>query len=283
MRLIFKDVPAIYGFSSVAPLGPDRGLDPAAPLPGGRHRRDRHRARQRRGCSAQFSAHAMTVTLGHDAQRSAGARIATTSASSPTTASRAEARLAFVHELLERETARGAHVPATARAVRGVARRRRPRSRRRSPRRRSRDRARRRRRATRYLELARDADAAAVRARMIALARKLGWLSPDEERDELARMFDEQLARNAITPAEVDLVCTLNKDRDARRRHATGSTSRGDADARAAVRRCSPAWAAPTARARAARADQPQRGRRAVRAGLPAASADRRARASCAT
>ena len=65
---------------------------------------------------------------------------------------------------------------------------------------------------TRYLDLARDADSPAIRARMIALAGRLGWLDPTEERDELVLMFNERLARNAVTPAEVDLACTLNKD-----------------------------------------------------------------------
>ena len=52
----------------------------------------------------------------------------------------------------------------------------------------------------RYMDLARDADSAAVRARMVALAGQLGWLTPGEEREELAQMWTEQVARNAITP-----------------------------------------------------------------------------------
>jgi hypothetical protein len=47
----------------------------------------------------------------------------------------------------------------------------------------------------RYLEFARDADEPAVRARMLALARGLGWLTPAEQRAELMRMFGERLAR----------------------------------------------------------------------------------------
>ena len=45
MRLVFKDVPAIYGFSSVAPLGPVAGVDPEPVFPGGRRERGRHRPR----------------------------------------------------------------------------------------------------------------------------------------------------------------------------------------------------------------------------------------------
>jgi hypothetical protein len=67
---------------------------------------------------------------------------------------------------------------------------------------------------SRYLEFARDADEPAVRARMLDLARGLGWLSPAEQRAEIMRMFGEQLARNRMGSAEVDLACSLNKDRE---------------------------------------------------------------------
>jgi hypothetical protein len=64
----------------------------------------------------------------------------------------------------------------------------------------------------RYLEFARDADQPATRARMLELARGLGWLSPEDYRLELVRMIRDRLAANAVGAAEVDLVCTLNKD-----------------------------------------------------------------------
>jgi len=66
----------------------------------------------------------------------------------------------------------------------------------------------------RYLEFARDADQPAVRARMMELARSLGWLSPADQRAELMRMIGEQLAGNSVSSADVDLVCTLNKDHE---------------------------------------------------------------------
>jgi hypothetical protein len=47
---------------------------------------------------------------------------------------------------------------------------------------------------------------------MIALAGKLGWLSPAEQKAELMSMIGEQLSRNAIGSAEVDLACALNED-----------------------------------------------------------------------
>jgi hypothetical protein len=210
MRLVFKDVPAIYGFSSVAPLGP---------LAGSILRRHF----QANGTSevgtgrvsgrllSQFSAHALTVTSGLNAQ-------------DPLAAHRRdvcqfaddrlppERKLDFVHALLNRETAEvrmflprlerfaasldetGRESPAVERAFAEIAQDRKARD--------------------RYLDFARDADSASVRARMIALAGRLGWLTPEEERAELVLMWNEQLARRSITPAEVDLACALNKDGD---------------------------------------------------------------------
>jgi hypothetical protein len=49
---------------------------------------------------------------------------------------------------------------------------------------------------------------------MLELAGSLGWLSPAEKRAELMRMIGDQLARNAVSSAEVDLACALNKDRE---------------------------------------------------------------------
>ena len=65
---------------------------------------------------------------------------------------------------------------------------------------------------TRFLDFARDADQPAVRVRMITLAERLGWLTPAEKRVELIRMIDDQLARNDVGSADVDLICTLNRE-----------------------------------------------------------------------
>jgi hypothetical protein len=65
----------------------------------------------------------------------------------------------------------------------------------------------------RYLALVHDTEDPALRARMIALARKLGWLSPAVQRDETVRMILEVLARESMGYAEVDLICALNEDR----------------------------------------------------------------------
>ena len=49
---------------------------------------------------------------------------------------------------------------------------------------------------------------------MIALAGDLGWLSPAEQRAELMQMIGDQVARNTVGAADVDLICTLNKDHE---------------------------------------------------------------------
>jgi hypothetical protein len=47
---------------------------------------------------------------------------------------------------------------------------------------------------------------------MIRLARSLGWLSPDEERDELVRMVTDIAAAPSVAYDDIDLVCSLNDD-----------------------------------------------------------------------
>jgi hypothetical protein len=208
MRLIFKDVPAIYGFSSVAPLGPTAGSILRRHFQaGGAAEVGTGRVSSR--LLAQFSAHALTVTSGlgandpllahrQDVCQFANDRL------------KPEQRVNFVHRLFEREIAEARmflarlekfadglpppdeRSPALAASMHDLANDGSVRA--------------------RYLELARDADAATTRARMIAVGAKLGWLTPAEERNELAATFEERLARNAVTPVEVDLACSLNRD-----------------------------------------------------------------------
>lgn len=61
-----------------------------------------------------------------------------------------------------------------------------------------------------YLRFAEDADLAQVRARMIQLAGRLGWLSPADERAELIRMVGDLIARGTLGSPEIELVCSLN-------------------------------------------------------------------------
>lgn len=64
------------------------------------------------------------------------------------------------------------------------------------------------------MEFAGDADEPAVGARMIELAANPGWLSCTEKRAQLLQMIGDWPARNAVGPAEMDLVCRRNKDHE---------------------------------------------------------------------
>jgi hypothetical protein len=104
----------------------------------------------------------------------------------------------------------------------------------------------------RFLRFAEDADLPRTRARMIELAGSLGWLSPAEQREELVRMVGDLIARGSIGPSEVDLICSLNDEgrleNDRRRlnpsplvadkaNNAAALACLGSADARARVLR----------------------------------------------
>jgi hypothetical protein len=208
MRQIFPNVPVIYGFSSVAPLGPT-----AASIlnryfrSGGVHEVGSGRASAR--LLGHFRPHSMTVTAGlrdfeprtvhrRDVCQFADDRL------SPAQ------KLDFVHRLMGRDMAEvrmfldriekqagslgesERQSPATSQALERIAG----------------DEATR----ERYLRFARSVDPPAVRARMIEVAQALGWLSPEQRRAELLRMIAERLASDAVGSAEVDLVCALNKD-----------------------------------------------------------------------
>jgi hypothetical protein len=208
MRLIFKDVPVIYGFSSKAPLGPiaasmlDRYFQPGSSG-------EITSGRPSLKLLASFAPSSMTVATGltHADPGSAVRRdVCHFSDDRLLTAQKID----FVHQLLDRDMAEvrmlldriektvasvseaERQAPAVVHALDGIAS----------------DTAAR----ARYLEFARDADQPAIRARMIELAGALGWLSPSEQRAELMRMIGDQLARDAIGPADVDLVCSLAKE-----------------------------------------------------------------------
>jgi len=210
MRLIFKDVPVIYGFSAKAPVGPV-----AASMLSGYFRSggsgDIGSGRASGGLRSHFAASSMAAASGlSDSDPLAAVRRDVCQFSDEDLP--AAQKVAFIHQLMGREMAEvrmyldrierytaslgetERRSPAVASALDAIARDQEARS--------------------RYLGFARDADQLAVRARMIAVAGSLGWLSPVERRAELARMIGEQLARSSLNSADVDLACTLNKDRD---------------------------------------------------------------------
>jgi hypothetical protein len=63
----------------------------------------------------------------------------------------------------------------------------------------------------RFLTFTRDADEPAIRARMIELAYRLDWLTQEDKRAELGRMITDELTRGALTSADVNLACSLNR------------------------------------------------------------------------
>jgi hypothetical protein len=210
MQLIFKDVPEIYGFSSVAPLGPvaasllNRYFQSAGvgEVGGGR-------ANAR--LLSQFAGHSLTVSSG---MTSKDARIGYRNDVCQFVDDRLSPaqRAGFVHALLDRDAAQvrmfldriekyvaslseaERHTPPVAQELDGIAHDGGARD--------------------RFLAFARDADEPAVRARMIDLAANLGWLSPDQKRAEITRMVGDELASDKVTPADVDLVCSLNAKGD---------------------------------------------------------------------
>jgi hypothetical protein len=236
MRQLFNDVPVIYGFSSVAPVGPI-----AASMLSRYFRANgvRQVASGRPSASllGGFAPFGLSVTDGliddepqaaarHDMCQFADDRVSDA------------AQLTFVHQLLQRHVgearlyldriqrlmssldAAARRTPAVAKALEDIARDTRAR--------------------TRFLAHARAADQPPVRARLLELARDLGWLSEDELWEELALMLGELQSRTTVGVAEVGLACSLNREKQLEgtfnRRVAPGSAA--DDVPHAAVRAC---------------------------------------------
>ncbi len=210
MREVFKDVPAIYGFSSVAPLGPtaaallQRHFQTAGSTDVGNGRTN---ARLLSG----FAAHSMVAVSGvtnTDPMASRRQDVCQFSNDRLATAQKFD----FIHQLFKRDIAEARmfldrieryatalpkaerEVPAVAESLQRIATDRDARA--------------------RYLEFARDADQVAVRARMLDLARDFGWLTDGERSDESVRMLGDTLARDSVTASDVDQVCALNDDHE---------------------------------------------------------------------
>jgi hypothetical protein len=210
MRQIFKDTPAIYGFSSAAPLGPIA----AAALE--QHLRSAgtnefgtgfvsHRLLER------LNAYNMSVTSGLAVTHPAGSPRRDICGFADERLSDAQ-RLRFVHELLGGPAAEaGMHLDRIRKLTRSLD-------------------------ATarqypdvvaelaliqqdsdsrqRFLAFAKRIEASTVRVRMLNVAGDVGWLSAEARRDELARMMNELLARNRIGVEEVNMACTINQSHE---------------------------------------------------------------------
>jgi hypothetical protein len=79
-----------------------------------------------------------------------------------------------------------------------------------------------------------------VRVRLLGLAHDVGWLSAAEHRDELAALLRELQARTELGVSDVDLACTLNRDRrlDGAIGYGVAPASWADDVAHAALRAC---------------------------------------------
>ena len=232
MRHIFRNVPAIYGFSSVAPLGPVAAtyLDRYFQSGGAQ---EVAAGRPSPKLLAYFPGHSLTLTRGSlDTDPDAGFRRDVCRFQDDRLSPSARAQ--FVHALLGRDMAEvrlfldrleryaaavaphrddspGLADELAAIADDGAAR-------------------------DRYISFMRATDDATLRVRMIDLAQKLGWLSSDERLAELARVVSGRYAHAVLTAADVDFVCKLNGS------HALDRTrdALGEADdvGHAALRAC---------------------------------------------
>ena len=210
MRRAFPNVPVIYGFSSLAPYG--RVAGPMLQTyfrgsPGDEIGSGRVSPR----LLAMFAPSSMVVTTGQrdgDANADYRAEACRYYDDRFSTAD----RIRFMHELLGRDMPQvrvafdrmekffgslsqaqreEETVRAAARALAGDAGTR-----------------------SNYLGITRATQDPALRVRMITLARSVGWLTPAEHRGELVHAIHDVLAGEAMGFGEVDLVCSLNRDRE---------------------------------------------------------------------
>ena len=234
MRHIFKDVPAIYGFSSVAPLGPVAAayLDRYLRAGGAR---DVASGRPDPRITGYFPGHSLTVTRGlrdGDADADFRADVCRFVDDRLSPARKVEA----IHRLLERDMAevrmfvdrlerftasldeRTRQQPDVTAAVTAIAND--------APTR------------TRYLEFLRRLERPALRARFIELAGEFAWLSPAGVQGELMRMIGERYAQSPVTAADVDLVCRLNEAHDLGHGLALLPATGAEDPGHAAIRAC---------------------------------------------
>jgi hypothetical protein len=205
MRQIFPNVPVIYGFSSVAPLGPTAAANLSRYFHSGISEVGSGRPASR--LLGYFPGRSLTVTAGlgdGDPQRGYRRDFCQFSGDGLSAA----AKVAFVHGILERDMAEvrifldrieqytasfsvaDRESPAVTQALDAIAYDDRTRS--------------------RYLDFARNAESSALRVRMLKLAQALGWLSPEDLHVEIMQTIADTLARSRVTAADVDLACAQN-------------------------------------------------------------------------
>jgi hypothetical protein len=205
MRRLFANVPAIYGFSGAAPVGPTAGALLSKYLGTGAASIGTGQPNPR--LLAQFSANRMTHVSGmRDSDPGAGYRHDVCQFYDERRD--AAQKLAFVHGILRRGATEqrkffdrvekllgqvdelDRQSPSYVRALAEI-----------SADRDARD---------RFLGYARESESPDVRSRMLLVAKTLGWLTPAELRAEQMALVGTLLARSSAGFAEVDLACTIN-------------------------------------------------------------------------
>lgn len=210
MRVLFKDVPVVYGFSGVAPLGPVAGsvlnryfqgsgiseVGKGRPSSGLLRQFSSHGMVAARGISAgdPLSALRQDVCMFADDRMAPAQRLAAIQGLLQRPVAESRLLLDRIERFTDRLTASERAQPEVAQALERIAN----------------DKASR----DRYLAFARDADQAVTRARMIDVAQDLGWLSGSQRREEIVKMFGDVLARKNVAGPDVDLACALNKNGD---------------------------------------------------------------------
>ena len=206
MRLLFADVPVLYGFASKAPLGQAAGPLLERHLEG-EARRDVGSGRVNAELVRRFAAASMVTArgAGEDDPLAAHRRDACAFVDTRSTSA---AKAAFVHTVLRRDAIEVRAVlealerfvathgqetsAATQRLALGAIA--------------ADDDAR-----ARFLAYVELVDDPVARTRMIDLAHRLGWMSAEERRDALVQVLAQRLVAGT-GQGDVDLACRLNQD-----------------------------------------------------------------------
>jgi hypothetical protein len=234
MRRVFPGVPAIYGFSSVAPLGSTAG-----PLLSRYFKAAGNAAigsgRPNRSLVNHFARHSLTMTSGLKPTEPRAAHRADVCRFVDDRLAAAQ-KLAFVHEVLRRDMSEVrshferierllAMAPvsehdqlAWSQAMERI----------------SQDRPTR----DRFLAYARDADHAAIRFRMIDVAHAFGWLTTEQRASERNEALLDLMARPALTAREADLVCALAANSEFEVSRVESASPRTDSTGHAAALAC---------------------------------------------
>ena len=205
MRRVFAGVPSIYGFSGAAPVGPVAakligGYFSAGGAPiGTGHANSRFLSAfsnssmtRTSGVSEAESGYRRQVCPFYDERLSPARKLAMVHAMMKRDMNEAKRFFERIEALVDSLTPEERQDPAFVQALSALAS----------------DSAAR----ERYLAVERAESVAGRRARMVVLARDIGWLPEPAFRNELATLVTDLLARPAMGYAEVDLICSLNDD-----------------------------------------------------------------------